>query len=244
MLGVRADVGVDAVKGALKQCRAPHVLHIATHGFFLPRERRLTPDQLEPGMIITDADPDRALLALDGIMATPMTFVVAEDKTFTRLSSRNLRNPLLRAGLAFAGANTWLAGGEPPERAGNGMLTAEEVTGLDLAGTELVVLSACETGLGDIQPGEGVFGLRRAFVLAGARTLVMSLWKVPDDATRDLMEDFYRTLRDGRPRAEALRDAQLRQRDRDPSPLAWAAFISEGDDGPLYGGPSVTPGGL
>ena len=77
---------------------------------------------------------------------------------------------MLRSGLALAGANTWLKGATPPESAEDGLLTAEDVSGLDLLSTELVVLSACETGLGQIQVGEGVFGLRRAFVLAGART--------------------------------------------------------------------------
>jgi len=98
----------------------------------------------------------------------------------------------------LAGANTFLAGeGNLPEEAEDGLLTAEDVTGIDLLATELVVLSACETGLGEVQAGEGVFGLRRSFVLAGARTLVMSLWKVPDEQTRELMEDFYQRLLDG-----------------------------------------------
>jgi CHAT domain-containing protein len=107
------------------------------------------------------------------------------------------------------------------------------VTGLDLSGTELVVLSACETRLGEVEPGEGVFGFRRSFVLAGARTLVLSLWKVPDEQTRALMEDFYRLLQSGRSRAEALREAQRRLRVRHPSAYSWAAFICQGDYSPL-----------
>ena len=134
----------------------------------------------------------------------------------------------------MAAANTWLEGSEPPEEAEDGLLTAEDVTGMDLLATEMVVLSACETGLGRVHVGEGVYGLRRAFVLAGAKTLVMSLWKVPDQETQELMEDFYQRLWEGQPRAEALREAQLDMKDKHPDePLYWGAFICQGDPGPL-----------
>ena len=127
-------------------------------------------------------------------------------------------NPLLRSGLALTGANTWLRGGAPPEEAEDGLLTAEDVSGLELLATALVVLSACETGLGEVRTGEGVFGLQRAFTLAGAKTLVMSLWSVPDDATRELMEDFYTCILAGEGRADALRNAQLALRRKHPDP--------------------------
>ena len=113
------------------------------------------------------------------------------------------------------------------------MLTAEDVSGLDLLATELVVLSACETGLGEVRTGEGVFGLRRAFVLAGAKTLVMSLWKVPDAQTRELMEDFYRRILQGEGRVAALRAAQLAMKGKYPDPYYWGAFICQGEPGPL-----------
>jgi CHAT domain-containing protein len=148
-------------------------------------------------------------------------------------------NPLLRSGLLLAGYNTWLARGELPPEAEDGMLTAEDVTGLDLLDTELVVLSACETGLGEVHVGEGVFGLRRAFVLAGAKTLVMSLWKVPDQQTQELMVDFYQRILKGEPRAEALRQAQLALKAKHPDPLYWGAFICQGDPGPLQGSPAA-----
>jgi CHAT domain-containing protein len=142
-----------------------------------------------------------------------------------------VESALLRSGLALAGANTWLVGSTPPLGAGDGLLTAEEVTGVDLLGTELVVLSACETGLGDVRAGEGVFGLRRTFQLAGAAAVVMSLWKVADDPTRDLMEAFYRHLLVGTPRAEALRQTQLQTRSRYPDPRDWGALIFQGGSG-------------
>jgi CHAT domain-containing protein len=145
------------------------------------------------------------------------------------LAERSLDNPLLRAALALAGANAWLRGLSTPAEAGNGLLTAEEVTSIDLSGTRLVVLSACETGLGDVIPGEGVFGLRRAFALAGAISQVMSLWQVPDRSTADLMAEFYAGLRQGLLPQEALRKAQRNLRLRDPEPHAWAGFIFQGD---------------
>lgn len=138
-------------------------------------------------------------------------------------------NPLLRSGLLLAGANGVRAGRE------HGILTALEVAALDLSGTKLVVLSACDTGVGTIQNGEGVYGLRRALVLAGAESQVISLWKVPDAATRELMVAYYRRLRAGEPRAEALRRAQLEIMARPgwQDPYFWASFVSVGQWEPL-----------
>ena len=117
----------------------------------------------------------------------------------------------------------------------DGILTAEDVSGMDLSNTELVVLSACETGLGEIQTGEGVFGLRRAFVLAGAQTFLMSLWKVPDEQTKELMLDFYERLMSGESRAKALREAQLAMKEKEKyaNPYYWGAFICQGNRSPL-----------
>jgi CHAT domain-containing protein/tetratricopeptide (TPR) repeat protein len=144
-----------------------------------------------------------------------------------------IENPMLRSGLLLAGFNVWLSHGAVAVAVGDGMLNGEDVAGLDLVRTELVVLSACETGLGEIRVGEGVFGLRRAFVVAGAHTLVMSLWKVPDEQTQELMVDFYRRILAGEPRANALRQAQLAIKARWANPVYWAAFICQGDPGPL-----------
>ena len=133
-----------------------------------------------------------------------------DGQQLNRFDPSNKTNPLLRSGLILAGANTWLTGGSPAANAGYGMLFAQEVLGMDFRGTELVVLSACETGLGHVFSGEGVFGLGRAFAIAGARAVVMSLWRIPDQATSALMKEFYRALSGGLGRARALREAQLR----------------------------------
>lgn len=134
-------------------------------------------------------------------------------------------NPLLRSGLAMAGFNQRRSGTD------DGVLTALEVSGLNLEGTELVVMSACDTGRGDILNGEGVYGLRRAFTLAGARTQVSSLWKVDDTTTQQLMVAFYRNLAGGKGRSEALRQAQLTlmQQKGKQIPYFWAAFVTSGE---------------
>jgi CHAT domain-containing protein/tetratricopeptide (TPR) repeat protein len=141
-------------------------------------------------------------------------------------------DPLLRSGLVLAGANQRRSGaGE------DGILTASEVTALDLWGTKLVVLSACDTGLGAVKNGQGIYGLRRAIVLAGAQSLVMSLWEVADRPTRELMVDYYKGLQAGQGRSEALRSVQLkmlRSRDRQ-HPYYWAAFIESGEWANLEG---------
>jgi CHAT domain-containing protein/Tfp pilus assembly protein PilF len=133
-----------------------------------------------------------------------------------------IQNPLLRSGLALAGANT---------ASDDGILTALETSGLNLSRTKLVTLSACDTGLGEVKNGEGVYGLRRALVLAGAETLVMSLWPVSDQVTRELMTAYYTGLAQGQGRGEALRQVQLKMMksaDR-RHPFYWASFIQSGD---------------
>jgi CHAT domain-containing protein len=140
-------------------------------------------------------------------------------------ANAHVENPLLRSGLALAGANLNRAVGD------DGILTALEASNLNLWGTRVVTLSACETGVGEIKPGEGVYGLRRAFLLAGAETLVMTLWAVSDRITRDIMTDYYSGLKNGLGRGESLRRAQLamlQHKDR-RHPFYWAGFIQSGD---------------
>jgi len=142
-------------------------------------------------------------------------------------SFRYIEDPLLRSGLAFAGSNyTWQHGTNPHEEE-DGILTAKEISNMDLSNTDLVVLSACETGLGDIKGSEGVYGLQRAFRMAGVDYLIMSLWKVPDEQTRQLMEDFYANWLSGRPIRQAFRNAQEKVAEEYP-PYFWASFVLVG----------------
>jgi CHAT domain-containing protein len=197
-----------ASKTSLRGIRSPRVLHIATHGYFL-REEKAPPAASAPATGAATSMPSR----------TPRPL---------------LDNPFLRSGLAMAGANH-CAESSARGLSDNGMLTALEVCSLPLYGTDLVVLSACETGLGLQFRGEGVFGLRRAFLQAGARSLVMSLWKVPDLQTADLMEGFYTNWKGGQDKAHALRRAQLdmiaslRKSQGLAHPFYWAGFVLIGD---------------
>jgi CHAT domain-containing protein/tetratricopeptide (TPR) repeat protein len=177
--------------------------------------------------------PERELLELSptiaGTDAKP-----ADSQSFTELPSdlrlskfvALVKDPLLRSGLALAGANHGKSGDE------DGILTALEAAYLDLSGTKLVVLSACDTGVGEVKNGEGVQGLRRALVLAGSESQVMSLWPVSDEATKDLMIPYYKALLQGEGRSEGLRQVQLRMlRGREDlrHPFYWAAFIQSGE---------------
>jgi len=150
------------------------------------------------------------------------------EKKYQRLDGvkKAAENPLLRSGLVLAGANN-ARGGRPVEGVEDGILYADEITKINLLGAELVVLSACETGLGTVNNSEGVFGLQRAFKLAGADTLIMSLWSVSDAATSILMREFYSNWLSGKAKQEAFAEAQaaLRRDARYAAPYFWAAFV-------------------
>jgi CHAT domain-containing protein/Tfp pilus assembly protein PilF len=162
-------------------------------------------------------------------LATHGFFLEDQSSFATRLGRPakvpDIENPLLRSGLALAGANRHKAQGD------DGILTALEASGLNLWGTKLVVLSACDTGVGEIRTGEGVYGLRRSFVLTGAESLVMSLWPVSDYITRDLMVGYYKNLKAGLGRSSALRQTQLDMLKRTgrSHPFYWASFIQSGE---------------
>ena len=193
----------QATEATLKHVSGPSILHVATHGFFL---------QNDPPAGDRKATPTK-----DG----------------TRLGKwvAHVDNPLLRSGLALAGANQGRSGND------DGVLTALEATALDLWGTKLVVLSACDTGVGEVKNGDGVYGLRRALFLAGAESQMMSLWPVSDRSTRDLMVGYYKGLVQNEGRSEALRRVQLQMlRGKAHShPYYWASFILAGEWANLNG---------
>ena len=140
-----------------------------------------------------------------------------------------VENPLTRSGLALTGANLGIAGKKQPDGT-DGILTALEVLALNLEGTDLVTLSACETGVGDIQVGEGVYSLNRAFQEAGAKSVLSTLWSVADDQTKLFMQDFYTLVLNGDTPQQALQKTQLKFiHDKIlQDPFFWAAFTVVG----------------
>lgn len=182
-----------ATEGKLKSVKAPELLHIATHGYFLE-----------------DVETAGAAFGIN-------------------LENAN-DNPLLRSGLMLAGAAKTVSGATAPNLASNdnGILTAYEAMNLNLEGTQLIVLSACETGLGEVKAGEGVYGLQRAFLVAGADALIMSLWKVDDTATQQLMKSFYANWIKLRNKQKAFKQAQLQLMTKYREPYYWGAFVMMG----------------
>lgn len=208
LLGGQLRLGRAANEAAVLGCRSPYVLHLATHGYFVrPFSRNLI---VVGGWRTEQVGPwlRREILG------------AAE-------------NPFERTGLALAGVNAWSEGRPVPEGVGDGLLSAREVAHLELRGTELVVLSACSSALGDVGVGQGTAGLLHAFHAAGARSIVAALWEIPDEASAMLVREFYDALARGVSRAEALRGAQLALRREGKDAWMWGGMICCGEPGPM-----------
>jgi len=193
-----------------------------------PEAKVYTRDQATESVLKRVEAPSILHIATHGFFLSDRPTASADEKPAAAGHDADaaLENPLLRSGLALAGANRRSRGGDD-----DGVMTALEASGLDLWGTKLVTLSACDSGIGQVMNGEGVYGLRRAFVLAGAETLVMSLWPVSDDVTRELMTGYYGRLKRGAGRGQALREVQLDalSRKNRSHPFYWAGFIQAGE---------------
>jgi CHAT domain-containing protein len=206
-------LGADAREAELKAVVSPRVLHLATHGFFLS-DQEFTHTNLPPSAwssaFTWSGPPAPGFAGARG--GTPNAW----------------ENPLVRCGIALAGANHALQSTNAETE--DGLLTGLEASLLNLQGTELVILSACDTGTGEVKIGEGVMSLRRAFRIAGAESVLASHWPVNDQATSRLMTEFIRRWQAGEPRAKAWREAQLELlRSNDFSnPYFWAAFTLTG----------------
>jgi CHAT domain-containing protein len=173
----------------LRKVKSPHILHIATHGFYLKD-------------------------------------VESDDKLFLGFETSTIKNnSLLRSGIILAGAGPATEDSTNRDSENDGVLTAYEAGLLDLSQTELVVLSACQTGLGDDMGTEGVAGLQRSFAIAGAKNIIMSLWPVDDFATQYLMTEFYKNYASSQNVELSFKTAQFAVKQKYPQPLYWAAFV-------------------
>ncbi len=204
-----------ASEQAISALAAPRILHLATHGFFLDT-------------LIQPTEPSESPLPT----ATPVSPRSATTPT-TKDAVLVIADPMNRAGLAFAGANAGVQGIKQSDGT-DGILTAGEAVNLNLAGTDLVVLSACQTGIGDVRNGEGVYGLQRAFQEAGAKAVLSTLWSISDDVTMAFMQAFYSHILRGTPPQEALQATQQTFISHPlwRHPYYWAPFVLVGKDQP------------
>ncbi len=212
--GVNYFNGSNASEEIFKEkITSSSIVHIATHGFFFP-----DPEQVREEMKSENESENQDLKFRGDALSSSMG-----TTNYANWSFVNNKNPLMRSGIVLANANeVWNR--DPLAEGEDGILTAQEVSNLDLRNTKLVVLSACETGLGDIKGSEGVFGLQRAFKMAGVKYLIMSLWQVPDKETSEFMILFYKNLIKEKDIPTAFQKTQKVMREK-YDPYYWGAFV-------------------
>ena len=207
----------EALEEVVKMATNPKVLHIATHGFFFENLTKKVADN--QGFI--------------GVESFSLDFDLDDIKSIELPKQQTTKSdPMMRSGLVFTGVSSYAKFKQkynPDIKTEDGILTAYEAQNLRLDHTELVVLSACQTGQGEVQYGEGVFGLQRGFLAAGARTIIMSLWNVSDEATQELMSAFYQLWFSGKNKREAFRLAQQKIKQKYKEPYFWGAFVMVGE---------------
>jgi CHAT domain-containing protein len=191
----------DAREDTIKSLCNPAILHIATHGFYLDPEKSPGNDSLDMIQKIFDSNP----------LFRSMLFFAGSKKFLSLYQSGNFKN-----------MNNFLSGDD-------GILTAEEVRNLTLDSTELVVLSACESGKGKVQAGEGMYGMQRSLTYAGAKSVIMSLWMVDDDISRKLMTLFYYNWMKTGDKVQAFRNAKLKIKKFVKIPYDWGSFVMVGE---------------
>ena len=186
---VLLDTGISASEGNLKSLsgnNSPAILHIATHGYYLPAN--------------------------------------SSDSTITGNKNLQQNFPLLKSGFVLSGANIYWQNDTTLINGEDGIVTAQEISNLNFSNTKLLTLSACETALGDINNNEGVYGLQRAFKIAGVKEMLITLWQIPDEETRQLMNLFYQNVFKGDSYFDALRNAQWEMKKNNSNPAIWAGF--------------------
>ncbi len=194
---------------------APRILHIATHGYFFPDWTDLNKTRVTHDTATSEVSNNQK-------GSNEASWKETSQESIFKLSE----HPMLRSGLILSEGNAGWQGKRSLDAGEDGVLTAYEISQMNLSNTELVVLSACETGLGDIQGNEGVYGLQRAFKIAGVKYIIMSLWQVPDKQTSMLMTTFYRKwLEEKLSIPDAFHAAQKELRYAGFDPYQWAGFV-------------------
>ncbi|UXX80285.1 CHAT domain-containing protein [Reichenbachiella carrageenanivorans] len=216
------ESGISALPGTLEEIN--NIVHTLDQNFW--KYDKYEAAEANEVNVKKISNPKLLHIATHGFFMTDMQIKPDANEGIQAQEARY--NPLLRSGLLLAGASKTLHGETLPYDE-DGILTAYEAMNLQLDETELVVMSACETGLGEVKNGEGVYGLQRSFIVAGADNLIMSLWKVNDETTQRLMSQFYENWLSGQSKKEAFRNSILKLKKDYTQPYYWGAFVILGN---------------